>query len=281
MTKPKYTHITNEQDDASPLVDRYFLYIDILGFTNLVMTSPQRVEDLYEVISSLNAHHHESFGTIVFSDTILVYPKFKRGVEKQADTYFIMYLCEFVKDLLYRLRNKDIHFRAVITKGKFTHYLLNSIPCFYGPALVDAYNSEKKIKAVGLFMDRRCTSRSTVFQTKQFDDRYDFVYLLQSLEVFEPHGMQPFPFPNASIFADMDDPSYLAQDALILSNLARNRSLPGPSVSQKYVNTWDLLMVRYPTILQKLEAANFNPSVFCPGLDWTEYINRARQDDYV
>src|SRR2546425_4226344 len=94
---PIHKPVTNEPEDLTPLVDRYFLYIDILGFADLVMNAPDRVVDLYEIISSLNAHEHQSFGTIVFSDTILVYPKFERGVGRRADAYFIMFLCEFVQ----------------------------------------------------------------------------------------------------------------------------------------------------------------------------------------
>jgi hypothetical protein len=32
---------------------RYLLYIDILGFSELVATSPEKVDDLYTVIASL------------------------------------------------------------------------------------------------------------------------------------------------------------------------------------------------------------------------------------
>ena len=277
MSRPQYKPVTNEPDDPTPLVDRYFLYIDILGFTDLVLNAPDRVADLYEIISSLNAHRHESFGTIVFSDTILVYPKFERGSGRRADAYFIMFLCEFAQDLMHRLRNKDIYFRAILTQGKFAHYLLNGIPCFYGPALVDAYKSEKQVKALGLFMDRRCTSRSDVFHTKPFNDRYDFVYLWQSLQQFEPHGSNPFPFPDASLFSDLDLHWTIAEEVLMLSNIARNRRNPDMNISMKHENTWDVLRARYPKILDQLEGANFDPRVFCPKLDWTESIKRAAE----
>ncbi|SRR6266404_2023900 len=277
MAKPKYNPITNEPDDLTPLADRYFLYIDILGFGDLVMNAPDRVADLYEIISSLNVHRHESFGTIVFSDTILVYPKFERGTGRHADAYFIMFLCEFAQDLMHRLRNKDIYFRAILTQGKFTHYFLDSIPCFYGPALVEAYKSEKQVKALGLFMDRRCTSRSDVFRTGPFNDRYDFVYLWQSFEAFEPHGNNPFPFVNASLFSEMDLQWTLAEEVLMLSNIARNRDNPDTNISIKHTNTWELLRARYPKILNQLEGANFHPRVFCPGLDWTESTGRAKE----
>lgn len=279
MKKPKYNPITNEPDDLIPLRDRYFLYIDILGFADLVLNAPERVADLYETISSLNVHRHESFGTIVFSDTILVYPKFEPGIGRHADAYFITFLCEFAEDLMHRLKNKDIYFRAILTQGKFAHYFIDSIPCFYGPALVDAYKSEKQIKAVGLFMDRRCTSHSHTFRTRPFNDRFDFVYLWQSLEEFGPDGFNPFPYPDASAFEQMDLQWGLAKDVLMLSNIARKRSNADPNISMKHSNTWELIRCRYPKILDGLEEANFNPSVFCPKLDWAESVKRAREID--
>ncbi len=276
MSKPIHKSITNAPDDRTPLADRYFLYIDILGFADLVMNAPDRVADLYEVISSLNAFRHDAFGTIVFSDTILVYPKFKRDGKIDQDEYFVMYLCEFAQDLMRRLRNKDIYFRAVLTQGKFTHYFLDEVPCFYGAALIDAYRSEKAIKALGLFMDRRCTSRSEVFRTAPFNDEYDFVYLWQSLEQFGPHGIYPFPCASASDFEDLDLQWSLAEEVLTLSNIARNRNSSDDDISLKHKATWKLLHDRYPIILDALEAAKFDPSVFCPRLDWTNSIKQAK-----
>jgi hypothetical protein len=277
--KPQYTYVTSELTDPNPLIDRYFLYIDILGFADLVMNAPDRVVELYEIISSLNVHRHESFGTIVFSDTILVYPKFERGMGRQADAYFVMFLCEFAQDLMRRLRNKDIYFRAILTQGKFAHYFVDNVPCFYGPALIDAYKSEKQVKALGLFMDRRCTSRSDVFRTQPFNDRYEFVYLWQSFEEFEPNGFHLFPYPDSSNFAQMELQSRIAEDVLMISNIARNRNNPAPDISMKHTNTWKLLYARYPKILDQLQETNFDPSVFCSKLDWTESMKQARESD--
>ena len=277
MAKPQYRFLTNEPTENDILMDRYFLYIDILGFADLVLNEPERVKDLYEIISTLNVHRHESFGTIVFSDTILVYPKIERNIGRQTDAYFVMYLCEFAQDLLYRLANRNIWFRAILTQGKFTHYLLNEIPCYYGPALVEAYLGDKKgnLDAVGLFMDRRCTQRSTVFDSASFNGRYDFVYLWQSLDDFEPNGLYSFPFENALEVSEADLQWKLAQDALMLRNIARNRAATDDRVAQKHKNTWKLLHARYGKILDALEADNFNPRVFCPKYDWTAAIERA------
>ncbi len=73
--------------------ERFLLYIDVLGFTDLVSQSNARIDDLYEVIASLHVHNHPSFKVIIFSDTILVYNV--EGEDTRRDrTYLIMYLCE-------------------------------------------------------------------------------------------------------------------------------------------------------------------------------------------
>lgn len=279
MAKPKYTFVMNEVE-GSELVDRYFLYNDILGFGDLVMREPDRVADLYEIISTLNAHRHDSFGTIVFSDTILVYPKFRRNLGTRSDAYFVMYLCEFAQDLMYRLVSRNIYFRAVLTQGKFTHYLLNEIPCFYGPALVNAFRSEKKIKAVGLFMDNRCLSVSDIFKTCPFNEEYSFVYLSQSLDEFAPQGsaLYPIPFPDAALFRDMDLEWALAQDVLMLKNISESRTSSDSGIREKHNNTWQLLHSRYGFIMDELERNDFHPRVICPGLDWTESMKRAQSE---
>src|SRR5438132_9254972 len=128
--------------------DRYLLYIDILGFSELVATGDPRINDLYEVIASLNVHQHPSFRAIIFSDTILVYNV--EGSDTRSDrNYLVMYLCEFAQDLQHRLTKKDIFFRAVLVRGDFHHYELNGIPCFFEKSLVNAHKSEKKLEAIG------------------------------------------------------------------------------------------------------------------------------------
>src|SRR4051812_2952444 len=98
------------------MTDKYLLYIDFLGFADLVKSNPAEIEKLYSIINSLNVHQHNTFKTIVFSDTILVYnihdPK-----NKFEHEYLVMYACEFVNDLLYRLTDKDRYFRAILTYG--------------------------------------------------------------------------------------------------------------------------------------------------------------------
>ena len=54
-------------------MEKTFLYIDILGFKNLVTSNTDKVESIFKIIDSLHVHKDIAFRTIVFSDTILVF----------------------------------------------------------------------------------------------------------------------------------------------------------------------------------------------------------------
>jgi len=97
--------------------ERYFLYIDILGFKELVRSGFD-ISELYRRIDRLNVHSDREFTCIVFSDTILVY-----GVEgwNKYPSHAIMWLIEFAQDLFYNLISTDVHIRAYVTKGDFEH----------------------------------------------------------------------------------------------------------------------------------------------------------------
>jgi hypothetical protein len=116
---------------------KYLLYIDMLGFSDLVRKRGA-AKMLYETINKLNVHRHDAFKTIAFSDTLLVCninnPKTKHDRE-----YLVMYSCEFAKDLFYRLIGRDLHFRGYLTLGEFRIDDFENLEAFYGEALIDAH----------------------------------------------------------------------------------------------------------------------------------------------
>jgi hypothetical protein len=121
--------------------DRYLLYIDMLGFSDLVLRRGA-VRQLYSIIDSLNVHDHHAFKTIAFSDTLLVYNTFEPETDHDRQ-YAIMYMCEFAKDLHYRLVPIDLHFRGFLTKGEFEQEALRHMQAFYGAALISSYQRER------------------------------------------------------------------------------------------------------------------------------------------
>jgi hypothetical protein len=95
---------------------KYFLYIDILGFSPLVIRDG--VKDLYDRLDRLSAHSHSSFNTIVFSDTIVIYNKDDLEWDEGDIKALVLRLCEFAENLFYLLISQDIHYRAYICRGQ-------------------------------------------------------------------------------------------------------------------------------------------------------------------
>jgi hypothetical protein len=159
--------------------DRYLLYIDMLGFSDLVLKRGA-VRQLYNIIDSLNVHDHHAFKTIAFSDTLLVYNTFEPETDHDR-RYAIMYMCEFAKDLHYRLVPLDLHFRGFLTKGEFEHEELRHMQAFYGAALISSYQREKNIDCTGLFLDAPLLSDCDIFFCEQYDQDTYFIHLMQAL----------------------------------------------------------------------------------------------------
>lgn len=245
------------KDVAAP--DRFLLYIDILGFSEMTRKEPRKVSRLYSILDSLNAHKHESFKTIVFSDTILAY----NHAEPQNDEerkYLVWYLTEFAEDLHRRLTGQDIYFRAILTAGDFSHYRLKNIECFYGGALIKAYLAEKNVPSLGLFMDETCVPFNRYFRLAPFDAALSFVYLNRSIENFS-HAWGGDPaLPVAAEGLDMwAFAPELPWDVRFMKDVYRNmRSHPSPAVRTKFLTAWDFYEQRYPKLMARLIATDFN-----------------------
>jgi hypothetical protein len=252
--------------------ERFLLYIDILNFSNLV-AQEGKVEEVYEMINRLNVHRHNVFNTIIFSDTILVYNRLQpRGLEEVR--YIVMFLCEFAQDLFYRLIGRDIHFRAYITCGDFAHYPMENIKdVFYGGALVEAYQAEKRIQGTGLFMSNLVAPYSNIFKTSRFNRSCRFVYIMQTLQRYSARK-QAYPL-DPFILLGTDEVWLLAYDIRYLETIHRHKgdaTLP-PRVRKKYETTWRLLMKQHSGFMSRLEESGFDPKAIS-ACDWTEPLDR-------
>lgn len=255
--------------------NRLLLYIDILGFSNLVAESSSRIDDLYEVIASLNAHKHDAFKCVIFSDTILVY-NVDGGDTPRDISYLIMFMCEFTKDLMHRLTSRNIVFRAVITQGHFRHYQLNDVPCFYGSALVKAYEAEKNIKAIGVFLDKELVRYSNIFESCHFDDAFNFVFVTQALSEIE--SLSP-PIKDG-FYIDNTELNWMGGPELLhIVDLLRGAQSDLPeSVLVKYRKSIELYRKRYPKIFACLEANGLSISSIAPTANWQPVIERHPED---
>jgi hypothetical protein len=257
--------------------ERFLLYIDILNFSNLVKQR-RGVAELYETINRLNVHRHDYFTTIIFSDTILVYNKVQPSNLKEVQ-YIVMYLCEFAQDLLYRLIGRDIHFRAYITCNDFAHYGMENIKdVFYGEALIEAYQTEKTLQCMGLFMSNAVVPYCDIFKTRRFNKKVHFVYMMQSMGRFSfPQAAYPIdPFE----LVETDNIWVVAYDIRYLTNIHRHMSDPTlePRVRRKYEATWRILQKEHPGFLGALEENSFDPNAVAV-CDWSEPLRRVGTRD--
>lgn len=247
--------------------DRYLLYVDILGFSDLVRRSPERIRPLYTIIDELAVHRHYAFKSIVFSDTILAYSTID---STQDHEYFVMYSCEFVQELLYALVGHDIYFRAVLQLGGFDHYRLTNTECFYGTALINAYLWEKDIVCTGLFVDQSCRAHC-IFPVADYDDKFSYVYLYRGLESLRELTGDTLPFTEDDLIYQLGISSLLAADVQMLKDIHFNMTRhPRPDVRAKHLMNWQFLRFRYRGILDSLEAGGFNLEAISPTYDWSE-----------
>lgn len=258
--------------------NRYILYIDILGFTELVRQRSNLVDQIYEAIASLNVHNHSSFKTVVFSDTIVVYNI--EGSDTPRDSkYLIMFMCEFVKDLMHRLTGRGVFFRSVITKGDFVHYEINKVPCFYGNALINAYNAEKELKAIGLFIDNALLEFCNIFKYEKYNDNYSFVYITQSLYEIEDYALDGFPIPS-ELIEHTDSKWYVFPEIMHICEMYEGSINDAfiDSIKIKYKKSWEMYCKHYPNITSQLLNSNLEPKSISPKVNWNEVIERYPED---
>ena len=259
------------------MTERLFLYIDILGFSELT-EDVANVEQVYSNIAGLNVFSHAPyFKCIVFSDTVLVY-----SIQDWADCTdrngAIMWMCEFAQDLFYRLIGKDIHFRALLTTGDFEHKNLTNISAFYGQALVKTYNREKNIICMGLFIDKQIDEYSKIFKTTPYDKNCNFVHIMQTLGRISFNEAE-YPF-NPDIILDEGIENLHAYDFVYLRNIYRHMTDTNldPRIRAKYLGTWQMLRTRSADLLDVFVRNNLDPRSIS-NFDWTEPLRRVGTPD--
>lgn len=246
--------------------NKYLLYIDILGFSDLAKTNYNKVKNLFAVIDSLNAHKHGDFQTLVFSDTILIFNK-TAPLNSHDHEYIVMYLCEFAQDLIFRCKRLDIQFRAILTYGEFYFEKLKHIDAYHGTALIYAYEKEKNIQGLWLYMDKKIEQYNKIFATHSFDKDLNFVFLLQDLEGARKLKIDEFP-----VRWELVDPHFLydfRDEVAILKMIKNNIDTQTDSrIRGKYLQTYDLFRNRYPQMLSFLESNDFDFRSVSPDANW-------------
>lgn len=249
--------------------EKFLLYIDILGFSDLVNNQSEKVREIYDVINNLNVHNHDDFQTIIFSDTILVYNKIDAKTLKD-NQYVLMYLIEFVQNLLYNGNEINLNFRAIITYGEFEHYKLKNIECYFGKSLIYAYLKEKDINGIGLFLDSRLEKYIQFFKFCKYNSELNFVFLFQTILTLQSYTEGKLPLSISLIeptleFCWLKDEIEILKKYFIESNQHEN-----PKVRSKYLQTYQFYKNIMPDIFEQLEKNDFSMKTINSKADWSK-----------
>ena len=261
--------------------ERFLLYLDLLGFSELVRIEPDIVPNLFHALDRSQAHRHTSFEVIQFSDTLLVFNN-KDPLSDYDKHYFAMYLCEFAQELQYMLLGRGAFLRGLVTRGQFEdtgsspNHTYKHIRSFWGNALIHACQVTSSIKAIGLFVDEHVKPHMRVFDMHPYDHgnqiwfvdttslpRQSFDYLTNKneLSIAMDHvrscGMEEI----------------LSYDLLFLKRLfeSSHDHRLAPTVRTKYLTTWEIYRRKYRILCRVMEDVEFDFKKL-PGHDWEQTI---------
>jgi hypothetical protein len=260
------------------MTERLFLYIDILGFKNLV-EKQEKAMQLFRIINEANIHRDRNFKAIVFSDTIVAYNKYS-NLSHDAKVGEVMYLIELTQDIFRRLIGFNVFFRAIITEGDFIHKKMENLQAYFGPALVETYLDEKGLTGSGLFLNNKIRKFNEIFRYKEFSKKYDFIFLTlacsrlvycsqRDIKKTEKLEISEFPL-NPVLFQDGDIDCILYPELVHLREIYENmNNHPDPKVRSIFLTTWNMYSLAYPGLTINLINHNFDPKCIA-NIDWSD-----------
>jgi hypothetical protein len=181
--------------------DRVLAYIDILGFSDTIKcTNEDKTKNISELLQCLQAPGIQINNKVVnhFSDSIVIsYP-----METEAGVIYILV------DILFKcvaILRRGFPLRGAIVCGKIYH----TDSQIFGPALVDAYNMEKKLAIYPrIILDDNIREIAERYPSKDFSQEYQTK------------------IRNAKIVKDFDGLYFLDYFDLVKSDIIDKESLP-------------------------------------------------------
>lgn len=148
--------------------ERHIVYLDILGFKELVRNSkiPDKIREILdtlhsfggskgEIVSKLEKKYKNTLEIAFFSDSLVL----------SCEQLYASYMLEDVVDLQLDLMKNGVFIRGCVSKGNLYHkgnYI-------YGPALIDAYEGESQMaKYPRVILDQSYDYGGTMF-CKDYD----------------------------------------------------------------------------------------------------------------
>lgn len=234
---------------------RYFLYLDILGFAELIELFRDSPKDIYNILdttvwsASYWSERTHKYSTLSFSDTILFWQE-----EPNNDYKSFSELCSLGSLIQSTIMGFQIPVRGIIVYNDL-HVKLDreykKHPIFFGNGLIEAYKSEKKENWMGISVNPSALENITKEQIDEGIKKRRWVHREGSNSLL----LNPFQFSNS--FWDKDEKknyaSFIATEAralkymLTMLNEYKIKNDYSSRVASKYFTTNNF----YKSILEK------------------------------
>ena len=234
-------------------MERAFLYIDILGFKDIVYSNPEKIQEIFLVIDSLQVHNEYNLKVIAFSDTVVVFTE----EESLKINYYVNDLVEYTQELFYKLSAIQIFFKATITFGDFNYFKMKNIEAYFGDALIKSYVDTEELEGFGLYIDNDISDWIRKFKVVKLSPNYSFILLCSS--IVELHYATKSASPEDIKFMENNnDLQYLKDDLNFLSiiyylkdNLAKEK------VRRKYQKVYNIYKNEMQNFFEQFENNGF------------------------
>lgn len=236
-------------------MSKVFLYLDILGFSQLVDSKSDKIEKIFSAINELHVYKDNEFQTIVFSDTILIFNK----KDNQSHHFYVTYLIEYTQQLFYKLASLNVFFRGILSVGDFNYIELNNFNAYYGIVLNRSYQSEKELKGFGLYVHKSLCSEVITFDTISIDENYHYVLLCQSLINLYKQTSGELPV-DCDLFSKTDSFCRIDDDLRFLREINYLRkNIEVEKIKEKYEFVFQIYKSYLPKFFVVFEKEGFIP----------------------
>lgn len=238
-------------------IEKAFLYIDILGFTDLVNNNSEKIQEIFSIIDGLDVHDKDNLKVVVFSDTILVFTM----RESLKINYFVRDMVTYTQELFYKLSSIGVFFKAVLTFGEFSFTKMKNIHAYHGKALVETYFDTNSLEGFGLYISNDMASWILGFDSIKLSEKYSFVLLCHSIINLykETKGILPISSKLLDKPDEYCDYCTLDNDIKFLKTISEIRnSFPVEKVRKKYGFVFNVYKSQLTSFFYQFERHGFN-----------------------